>query len=143
VNERIEHLEYQRKHLGMDDEEFVSEIGNVMSLEETSVLFRQIVKENQDLRRQLAECQANAPKYLRAQNMQMRRAVQLFEQQLSAAEDERDALRRQLAEAQAELSAVPVDAMLACIGPDDYDFTTQTLTILEFANWLEAQRSRR
>lgn len=55
-----------------------------------------------DLRRQLAECRADAPKHLRAENQRLRSAAQLFEEQLSAAEDERDALRRQLAAAQAQ-----------------------------------------
>ncbi len=52
-------------------------------------------------------------------------------------------LRRQLAEAQAQLAAVPIAAILECIGPDDYDFTAPTLTVLAFADWLEVQRATR
>lgn len=52
------------------------------------------------LRRLLAECQADAPKHLRAENQRLRNAAQLFEEQLSSTEGERDALRRQLAECQ-------------------------------------------
>ena len=42
-----------------------------------------------------------------------------------------------------QLDAVPVDAMLECIGPDGYDFTAPTLTVQRFANWLEAERAAR
>lgn len=85
VDARIKDLEYQRKHLGMDDEEFVREIGNIMSLEETSVLFREIVKENQDLRRQLAAAAAK---------------IAADEIQFGKCADEIEATHRQLAELQ-------------------------------------------
>jgi hypothetical protein len=52
--------------------------------------------ENAELRTGLAECQADAPKYLRAENKRLRNAAQAFEEQLSRTEDEAADLRRQL-----------------------------------------------
>lgn len=44
----------------------------------------------------------------------------------------------------AQLAAVPVDAMLICIGQsDDYDFTAPMAVVEEFATWLESQRAQR
>jgi chromosome segregation ATPase len=78
-----------------------------------AALTAELATENTALRRQLAECQANAPKYLRAQNMQLRRAAQAFEAQLSATEDERDTLRRQLAHANTWRDSAIIDGNAA------------------------------
>ena len=64
------------------------------------VRIAELAAENADLRRQLATCQADAPKWLRSQNTQLRRAAQAFEAQLSRTEDENADLRRQLATCQ-------------------------------------------
>jgi len=45
--------------------------------------------------------------------------------------------------AEAALAAVPVDAILALNGPDDYDFTGLISDIEKFAAWLEPLRAQR
>ena len=63
--------------------------------------------------------------------------------------NERDQLRAELAAAtaraeaaEAKLAAVPVQAMLECIRPDDYDFSASLAAVEAFAIWLEAQREQ-
>ena len=46
-------------------------------------------------------------------------------------------------EAEAQLAAVPVDAILALNGPDDYDFSGYISDIEKFAAWLEPLREQR
>jgi hypothetical protein len=50
---------------------------------------------------------------------------------------------RTIGELKAQLDAVPIDAMLALIGPDDYDFTGLLSDVEKFATWLEAERAKR
>ena len=45
-------------------------------------------------------------------------------------------------ELEAKLAAVPVQAMLECIRPDDYDFSASLAAVEAFAIWLEAQREQ-
>lgn len=44
--------------------------------------------------------------------------------------------------AETKLAAVPVQAMLECILPDDYDFSASLAAVGAFAIWLEAQREQ-
>lgn len=48
-----------------------------------------------------------------------------------------------VSELEAQLAAVPVDAILALNGPDDYDFSGYISDIEKFAAWLEPLREQR
>ena len=61
-----------------------------------------------------------------------------------AMQQERDAAIERAEAAEAKLTAVPVDAMLALIrSPSDYDFSGLLSDIERFATWLEAERTAR
>jgi hypothetical protein len=78
--------------------------------------------------RQRAEAAAIADKYIL-------RCEELLKRAEAAEADARDV--------RAWADAVPVEAMLALIGPDDYDFTGLLSDLEEFSTWLEAQRALR
>ena len=58
-------------------------------------------------------------------------------------EAERDAAVERAEAAEAALAAVPIDAILALNGPDDYDFSGLLSDIEKFAAWLEPLRAQR
>jgi hypothetical protein len=82
---------------------------------------------------------------LRAGNAELRAALAAAELSLQLiAADNRDLedAHRRIAELEAKLAAVPVQAMLECIRPDDYDFSASLAAVEAFAIWLEAQREQ-
>lgn len=54
-----------------------------------------------------------------------------------------EVLEGRVKELEAKLAAVPLDAMLALNGPDDYDFSGLMSDIEKFADWLEPLRAQR
>lgn len=79
--------------------------------------------------------QWNVPQQPNYQSEWLARLVEL--------EAERDAAVKRAEVAEAALAAVPVDAILALNGPDDYDFSGLMSDIEKFANWLEPLRAQR
>jgi len=96
-----------------------------------------------DLRRQLAEIRTAMTGYADSDLVSLGttlrasadKSAEYYEAMKDTQEEAAD-LRRQLAE-------VPVNAMLECIGPNDYDFTAPASAVQRFAIWLEAQRAAR